>query len=155
MVTAEHLTGSDRPAPAGAPAPPAGTGGNVRQAHRTVCRARCAQRDGRTGGSRRRRTSTAHRSPSVSTRRPVAAATDRPLAAHPGRRPVLICLSVTVGVIIGYVLALGILQLNSDARLDWIGLLLIVIGGLVWLNAITVDAVRRQSAGPAGGLRST
>jgi hypothetical protein len=68
---------------------------------------------------------------------------------------VLICVSTTVGVMIGYLLAIGLFHLNTNARLDGAGLLLIVIGGLVWLNAITIDATRRQPSTPAAGLRST
>jgi hypothetical protein len=77
------------------------------------------------------------------------------VVANPGRRSVLICVSTTVGVILGYLLAIAVFRWNTNARLDVVGLLLIVIGGLVWLNAITIDAVRRQPATPAGGLRST
>ena len=155
MVTAPHQTGSDGAAPADRTPALDRPGANVKQAHLTVCSARCAQRDARACVSGRRRITTAHRRSSVSGRRDVAAPADRPVVANPDRRAVLICISTTVGVILGYLLAIGIFQWNTNPRLDVVGLLLIVIGGLVWLNAITVDAVRRQPSAPTGGLRST
>jgi hypothetical protein len=53
-------------------------------------------------------------------------------------------LSITIAFAVGYLVAAGIFHWDTRPKPEWAGLLLIVVGGLVWLNAVTLDAVNRD-----------
>jgi hypothetical protein len=126
----------------------------VQQAHLTVRATRCRRRRGRVVSSHPRRAHAVHRR-RVSARRGTATPSAPPAvtAPRPRTRSVIICLAVTMGIGLAYLALAEVVHWDTHLKLFWSGLLLIVLTGAIFENAITLDARSTGQHDPRSGLK--
>ena len=148
MVVAEH-------AGARAGAIPQGPVSAVQRAHLRVRATRCRRRRGRVVSTHPRRAHAVHRRRAVSARRGTATRSAPPAvtAPRPRTRSVIICLAVTMGIGLVYLALAEVVHWDTPLKLFWSGLLLIVLTGAIFENAITLDARSTGQHDPRSGLK--